>query len=247
MSQPLQDMFDDWVRQAPDGCRQKPWMLSKWEVVEGVEWSEEKIERLLSSIREGLDLQEDDMLADLGCGGGWILERLRQGVKYGVGVDFSLPMLQQASSALTALPLMAGEIGRLPFKSETFDKLLSYFVFINFMDDTFVYRAIADIYRVLKPGGRALLGQLPDKEASSVYDREKQSYFLYLEETFNLGRSLRDICPIPQKLYNRSELESFLKRSGMAYDIRPSFNPFYRPGVSDRIEWRFDIILRKSL
>ena len=141
--------------------------------------------------------------------------------------------------------MICGEIGKLPFQDERVDKALSYFVFLNFMDDRFVEQALLDVYRVVKKGGRALIGQLPDKTMSSVYDRKRDEYFAYCRKNFRLGESHRDICRAPQKLFDKRKLENFLIEKKIDYEFRNSLNPFYRTGEAETIEWRFDLVLRK--
>jgi len=245
MNKDIKKLFESWGKTANKDYIQQQWLLSKWEVIEGVVWPQEKIEIMIGSITEGLELKKKDHLVDLGCGGGWILKALLPKIKYGLGLDFSLPMLEKAKAFSPQQSFICGEIGKLPFENESFDKALSYFVFLNFMDDRFVEEAILDIIRVLKKGGKALIGQLPDKTQSSVYDRERDAYFAYCQKNFKLGKSHRDICRAPQKLFDQANLESFLMENKISYSIQKSFNPFYRDGQSKTIDWRFDLILRK--
>lgn len=241
----LQDRFESWARRSKTGAA-KPWLLSKWEVQEGVDWPRDKIVLMLKSIRAGLQLKKSHSLADLGCGGGWILKGLRPYVRSTVGVDFSLSMLRWAKQAWPQAALVGGNINRLPFADETFDRALSYFVFINTESDALVQANIRDIVRVLKKNGVALLGQLPDRERSREYDRAKKSYLEYCASHYHLGRNFRRICPIPQKLYDRAWLSKFLGQQRIRHELRDSFNPFYRRGEPSSVKWRFDVILRKG-
>lgn len=71
-------------------------------------------------------------------------------------VDYSVDMLEQAKrryekAGLEAITILQGDVGRLPFKAETFDVVLSMNGFHAFPDKESAY---SEIGRVLKPGGK---------------------------------------------------------------------------------------------
>lgn len=241
----LKELFDGWGNSVKKTYADRQWLLSKWETVEGIVWPEEKIAGMLANIADGLQLCSGDRLVDLGCGGGWIVKGLSGRVGKAVGLDFSLPMLDNAREICDGIPLVGGALGHLPFKNESVEKALSYFVFLNFMDDEFVGRALMDVYRILKKGGRALIGQLPDKIRSADYDRAKAAYLDFCRRHYALGKSNREVYQAPQKLFDREWLQDFLRRQQVAFELRDSFNPFYRSGEPPAVNWRFDLILKK--
>lgn len=242
----LRNLFDTWSKKASPNYDKKQWLLSKWEVVEGIEWPEEKFEAMMQTLRGRLKLNASQSLIDLGCGGGWILKALKSSAGRVAGLDFSLAMLGRARSTCPGEFLICADISRLPLKDLTWDRALSYFVFLNFMDDGFIERGILEIMRVLKKGGRALIGQLPDEKMSRDYDLAKEDHLAYCRKTFHLGKSNRDVCRAPQKLFSKGKLTSFLKRQGIPHEFLDSFNPFYRPGQPRVIPWRFDLVLHKA-
>ena len=241
----LRALYESWGRHAGRRYLNKQWLLSKWEVAEGIDWDRKKIDLMLKQIKTRLALKKSARLVDLGCGGGWISKMLSSQVETTVGVDFSMNMLKNAARLRPANPLVCAEIARLPFKDNSFDRALSYFVFINILDDRYVEESILEIWRVLKKNGRALIGQLPDKRFSKAYDRAKDEYLTYCQTKYKIGRSNRDVCHIPLKLFDRSKLFKFLKRHKIRFNVRDSFNPFYRPGVAATFPGRFDLILEK--
>ena len=91
-----------------------------------------------------------------------------------------------------------------------------------------------------------LIGQLPDREKSAIYDAEKKSYLEYCQNNYHVNFSTRDTCHIPVQLFDRVFFEQVCARLGCKAHIIPSFNPFYRPGEADRINWRFDVIVEKK-
>lgn len=85
----------------------------------------------------------------------------RQGAR-AYGVDISEPTLRQARAAFPAaragvhaLQAAVGDVRDLPFRSASFDAIYSMGTIEHF-DET--ERAVAEMARVLKPGGRAIIG-----------------------------------------------------------------------------------------
>ena len=78
-----------------------------------------------------------------------------------VGIDVSLPTVLQAREITwNRAPLFAaGDVRQIPFRSDTFDVVYSMGT-IEHMPD--YERAVAEIFRVLKPGGTAIVG-VPNK------------------------------------------------------------------------------------
>ncbi|MBF0486130.1 MAG: class I SAM-dependent methyltransferase [Candidatus Omnitrophica bacterium] len=240
----LKQVFDQWLDEAGNRYADRQWLLSKWEVMEGIEWPQEKIDMMMRSIQEGLSLRKGNSLVDLGCGGGWILERLRGDVKEAVGLDFCADMLKVAKK-FSQGSWVQGEIGRLPFKNNSFDRALSYFVFLNFTDDRFVESGILDIYRILKKGGVALIGQLPLKGSNARYDQAKAEYVEYCSRIMPLGKRNDEGTRAPLRSFDKDVLADFLKRHNIRHEFRLSFNPFYRPGAAEKVDWRFDLAVFK--
>jgi ubiquinone/menaquinone biosynthesis C-methylase UbiE len=96
---------------------------------------------------------------DVGCGTGRLAARLGElsSVRSIVGLDFSAGMLEQARARLAsadATALVRGDATRLPFADAAFDAAVSTEAFHWFPDQD---AALAEIRRVLRPGGRLLL------------------------------------------------------------------------------------------
>ena len=110
---------------------------------------------------ERLGLSAGDRLLDLGCGTGrHSFEALKRGASV-VALDLSLDDLRQAGSWMAAIKeagecdrqgvLVRGDALRLPFEDASFDHVIASEVLEHIADDG---RAIAEIARVLRPGGR---------------------------------------------------------------------------------------------
>jgi ubiquinone/menaquinone biosynthesis C-methylase UbiE len=241
----LKNIFNGWAQYLDKQYAHKQWLLSKWEVAEGIEWPQEKIDVMLQHILDGLDLKDTDTILDLGCGGGWITKALEAQTKNLIGLDISFEMLRYAVDLCSHAQFVCSEAARLAFKNDTFERVLSYFVFININDEDYVEQSLKEIYRVLKKGGCALIGQIPDKECSSDYDCAKKDYLEYCKKTFSIGKNHRDNHFVPVHLFDRCSVMNFLRQEKISYQIRNSFNPFYREGQPQTVRWRFDIIIKK--
>ncbi len=242
----LQDTFNQWAKSRGQDYLNKQWLLSKWEMFESIEWQQEKYEIILKSIHRLLELKPSDLLLDIGCGGGWILKMLLPSVQQGVGVDFSTEMLKVASQTVDPARLLAAEVGQLPFKTESVEKILCYYVFINLTDEKYIEQSLTEIYRVLKKNGKALLGQIPQKDRGSAYDQAKQNYVKHFSQVQkNLGMDTADILCPPLKLYDKQWLTKLLDKHQIKFYFVDSFNPFYYAQQPTQVEWRFDLVLEK--
>ena len=100
-------------------------------------------------------------MLDAGCGDGtFALELARLGATV-TGADADAAMIAAARTAATAAGLPArfevGEIESLPFPDRGFDAVVAVTVLCLVPDDA---RAVAEMARVLKPGGVLLVGEL---------------------------------------------------------------------------------------
>lgn len=86
-----------------------------------------------------------------------------------IGGDFAPPMLvlarQKAQKAGLSIPFVEADALKLPFPDQTFDAITIAFGFRNFADYP---RALAELYRVLAPGGRLCILEFPPPPKSGL-------------------------------------------------------------------------------
>lgn len=117
-----------------------------------------------SYVIDKLDIKENETILEIGCGTGrdseLIINRLSKGNKYYL-LDSSEAMLKicydkiKSSNKDVTKKFVISDMDNLPFKDNTFDKVFS-FVSINASKN--MYKVIAEIVRVSKPGALVLIG-----------------------------------------------------------------------------------------
>lgn len=111
-----------------------------------------------SWIAEQLPFKAEDSILDIGCGPAWFwakaIEVLPQDLHLTLS-DLSLGMMQEAAERCRTLPLASvtgqqADAGNLPFDDASFNAVIAMHMLYHLPDPQ---AALAEMYRVLKPGG----------------------------------------------------------------------------------------------
>jgi len=132
-------------------------------------------------------------IADLGCGSGILTARIAPHVAKVIGIDQSTAMLKAArkrTSGQKNVDLRPGSLEALPLPDATVDATLVVLA-LSYLKDT--RRALGEMSRVLKPGGRAVVVDL------LRHDRE--------QFRIEMGQTSRG--------FTRDELQDLLVESGL--------------------------------
>jgi SAM-dependent methyltransferase len=102
------------------------------------------------------ELRGDETILDIGCGNGLYLGVLRSRGHRGLvcAADLSFGMLQSARPAAGGGPLLVSDAQAIPFADDSFDVTLAMHMMYHVPDRP---QAIAELRRVLRPGGVALV------------------------------------------------------------------------------------------
>lgn len=147
---------------------------------------------------------------DLCCGQGTLTARL-VATGHGVsGLDFSPDMLERAKTAAPGADLTEGDAQDLPYEDATFDAVVCNFGVMHIPDQP---KALAEVARVLKPGGIFSMTSWVGPEASDAFRVVLGTVRANLPD---------GITPPPQPdlfLYGRpDEAEAALAASGLAVE-----------------------------
>lgn len=186
--------------------------------------------------RECLTAQPERIL-DLGCGTGDLLIDIARLAKNNVeliGLDYSQPMLEIAAAKAKLLnkrlniSFTNGEAASIPFPDGYFDCVGVAFAFRNMTyKNPLANRHIAEILRVLSPGGRCVIVESSQPETGII----RKLYHLYLRWFVRrVGSALSGnrgaysyLAESAAKYYTARELEELLITAGFR---QVSFHPF---------------------
>lgn len=142
------------------------------------------------------------IVADLGCGTGDLLLRLKESAGRAIGVDSSARMLDEArkrfSEGAGAVELRLGELEHLPLSDGEADGAVLSMA-LHHIDDP--PSAVGEVARILKPGGRLIIAEF-DKHGNEA-----------MRKTYGdrwLG-------------FSRPEVERFLSANGFVLENASSF------------------------
>ena len=120
-----------------------------------------------------IDINPEDMILDVGCGGGINLRRMQEKAYNGhvIGLDHSEKSVEISSKVNEDLikegkvEVIQGDVQDLKFEDETFDKVTA-FETIYFWPG--LAHCFGEVRRVLKPGGKFLIGLESNGDSSMV-------------------------------------------------------------------------------
>ncbi len=154
-----------------------------------------------------LNIKENDIILDVGCGGGININRMASNAKRVYGVDYSIESVKLSREVNEEninqgkVEVIEANVRDLPFDDDTFD-IVTAFETIYFWPD--IEKCFGEVKRVLKPGGIFLIStesngsnNLPMKISEklidmTVYNDEQVTSFLKNNEFSEITTYLRD-------------------------------------------------------
>ncbi|MCF6411401.1 class I SAM-dependent methyltransferase [Pseudalkalibacillus salsuginis] len=123
--------------------------------------------RVVKDILEKLKLKKEDLVLDVGCGRGFLMNSMAKQVSGGkvIGIDNWSDKRHQNTLETTLqnadtegvkdrIEVQTADARNLPFEDDTFDAVASSLTIHTLPDQDERQKALAEIVRVLKPGGR---------------------------------------------------------------------------------------------
>ena len=117
-------------------------------------------QELLTELEKELDLNQEDVVLDVGSGTGNLMMRLKGKCKKIVGLDFSDAGIKIHKAKDPSAEVIFCDITqKIPFSDNYFSKVVSNNV-IYTLDSDNQKKVISEIYRVLKPGGKFVVSNV---------------------------------------------------------------------------------------
>lgn len=166
------------------------------------QWFETPLGRLVKKyesdlVLEMLQPQQGERILDAGCGTGvFTLDLLAAGAQV-VGCELSLAMLLRAGRKTEGRPfhIVRGDMRKLPFGDNVFDKTLSVTAIEFIVDAT---SAIAELFRVSKPGGTIVVSTLNSLSpwAGQRKAKVKEGHSVFEHALFRSPGDLLSLSPV---------------------------------------------------
>jgi SAM-dependent methyltransferase/uncharacterized protein YndB with AHSA1/START domain len=173
------------------------------------------------AVLAALELQRDDVLLEIGCGGGAFLEQaLRSGCR-AAGIDHSPEMVRVARElnaqaiAEGRLELAEASAERLPFADDSFTCAAMMQVFFFLPDPAAV---LAECRRVLRPGGRLVVFTISERARGTPAAPEpmaSRSRFYTEDELVGLART----AGFADASVEHPDLEPHARAAGLPEDV----------------------------
>ena len=149
-------------------------------------WSQPDIfEDMIASIVAAMDASADSRVLEVGCASGFLARGVAPRVGAYVGVDVAQPALDAAEQlGLANAAFLKGDGAALPFEDGAFDGAFCYDVFTNLPSIDDGIPIIREMLRVVRPGGKVLIGSIPDGAVERGYIDRVAQVGQELEERF---------------------------------------------------------------
>ncbi|MGH8643139.1 MAG: methyltransferase domain-containing protein [Gammaproteobacteria bacterium] len=127
---------------------------------------EDLVENILDATRVG----PQSSVLEVGCASGFIARGLAPEVGRYTGVDLAQAALAVARKLkLGNAQFSVADGTRLPFETASFDAAFCYDVVTNFPEFASISQIVTEMWRVARPGGRVLVGSVPDEAHKDEY------------------------------------------------------------------------------
>jgi SAM-dependent methyltransferase len=153
-------------------------------------WAQTGIyEDIIDHIVASIGATPESRVLEVGCASGFIARGVAPRVGGYTGVDIAGEALKAASQlGLSNAEFVLSDGGALPFEDGVFDGALCYDVFTNLPSPQDGAAIIDQMLRVVKPGGKVLIGSIPDEAVRLGFEARVAAFSAELEAQFGPPR-----------------------------------------------------------
>ena len=187
-----------------------------------------------------LNIKPDDIVLDVGCGGGININRMAEKAKKVYGVDYSIESVKLSREVNRDLigqgkvEVLEGDVQSLPFEDNTFD-IITAFETVYFWPN--IEKSFGEVKRVLKTGGTFMMGMesngsdnIPMKISKKLIDME-----VYSDDELTGFLKANDYSNITVYLRDAKNREEIIKANGEVKRIKDDYD---HASFSDKfLEW----------
>jgi ubiquinone/menaquinone biosynthesis C-methylase UbiE len=125
---------------------------------------------LMWSLRQQLDIIPAHNLLEVGCAAGFLAKGLAAMCRQYTGVDVAPVAVERARGlGIANARFIRADAAALPFGDNNFDRAICHDVFTNFSDFEIGRPILREMTRVLRPGGKMMIGSIPDEACKSAF------------------------------------------------------------------------------
>lgn len=202
----------------------------------GIGMSLAELDETARYIARTLDLGPDDTLLDVGCNVGYMVEQFAATARHVTGVDISSTAIARARQLVrhrSNVDVFQAEAARIPKPSASFSKIMCFGVTLHFPSKAYWRQFLAEVKRLLEPGGLALIGDIPEK---GKLDFDMMGRYSFLKKLYMVPITIA-VDLVIQKRYTQAEVLQTAAEMGLVARIvrQPTSLPFYAS--------RFDVLL----
>jgi SAM-dependent methyltransferase len=137
--------------------------------------TEEWFTGICNYIANSLSLTTQDRVLEVGCGCGVLCSRLIARVREYVGIDRAERVIAKARELHTGPTFQVAAADALPCPDAAFDKAFAHAFLFYLPDYETAERVVREMGRVVKPGGRVLVGHVPNAHKQAEYNVLRQA------------------------------------------------------------------------
>ena len=186
---------------------------------------------------EKIIINNTDDVLEIGCGAGAFTKQIKS-YKSISGVDYSIDAINTIKNQIPDGKFYHAEASALPFQDNAFDRIICFSVFFYFASYEYANQTLQEMLRVLKPGGKILIG-----EVSDIHKKDIAMKLRAKSQSVRKGREVYD-AEVQHLYYPADFFEQFAVENNMNSQLIDENVPelsFYESSA-----YRFSVLLEDN-